>query len=161
MKTRSADGIGTKLRRLIELMDGDVEAMYREDDPVYSPRFTPIMKALADGSALSIKDIAAQSSVSHSAASQSISIMVAEGLVELRTNVDRRSRLVTLSKRGNAILPWLEARWTAVIRAADALDRELDYPLSEVLSQAIAALESKPFATRIRAEEAADSGFKE
>ena len=60
MSNRSADGLGTQLRRLLELLDGDLERIYREDHPFYTRRFTPVMKALAGGSYLTIKEIAAR-----------------------------------------------------------------------------------------------------
>ena len=150
MNSRTADGLGTQLRRLLEMMDGDVEAMYRDKDPVYSPRFTPVMKALSDSHPLSIKEIAGRSSISHSAASQTISIMAKKGLVTLAPDIDKRSRLVSLSVQGKKLLPWLNERWSTVNKAADALDQELDFPLSELLAQAIDALEKRSFAERIQ-----------
>ena len=44
--SKQADGLGTQLRRLLELLDGDVEAVYKEHVPGYVPRYAPIMKAL-------------------------------------------------------------------------------------------------------------------
>ena len=156
MNAKNANGVGTQLRRLLELMDGEVEAIYREEHPFYAPRYTPIMKALADGERLTIKAIAKRSSVSHSAASQTITRMVEHGLVALSAAEDKRSRIVELTEAGKALLPWLEGRWNATTRAAEALDRELPYPLSVLLSQAIAALEDEPFRARIRSHETQD-----
>ncbi|MEM8563103.1 MAG: helix-turn-helix domain-containing protein [Pseudomonadota bacterium] len=146
---RSADGLGTQVRRLIELLDGDVEAIYRDSLPDYVPRYTPIMKALADGTPRSIKWIAEQSSISHSAASQTIALMIRQGLLGAEPHRDRRSRLIRLSAKGETMLPQLEKQWRATRKAADALDRELAYPLSELLAEAIAVLETKSFRRRI------------
>ena len=149
MNTRSADGLGTQLRRLLELLDGDLEKLYREEHPFYVPRYTPVMKALAPGEQLTIKDIAARSSISHSAASQTISKMTQLGLVELGVEGDRRYRKVRLSDEGRALLPWLEHRWLATRRAADTLGKELAFPLSKLLSEAITRLEAESFRERI------------
>ena len=149
MNKKPADGLGTQVRRLLELLDQDVEAVYRETHPTYVPRFTPIMKALARGEPLSIKDIAERSSVSHSAASQTISRMTALGLVELQAADDGRQRMVVLTEEGAELLPWLQARWSATQAAADGLDNQLAYPLSKLLSEAIALLEEKSFKDRI------------
>ncbi|MEM0930513.1 MAG: MarR family transcriptional regulator, partial [Pseudomonadota bacterium] len=62
MMRRTADGLGTQLRRLLELLDGELEQIYRQDHPFYTPRFTPVMKALAADEPLSIKAIAERSS---------------------------------------------------------------------------------------------------
>ncbi|MEM0930264.1 MAG: MarR family transcriptional regulator, partial [Pseudomonadota bacterium] len=121
-----------------------------QDHPFYTPRFTPVMKALAADEPLSIKAIAERSSVSHSAASQTVAKLARHGLVELDQDTDRRGRLVSLTKDGRALLPWLQRRWAATNKAADALDQELTHPLSAVLAEAIEQLEQCGFAQRIK-----------
>ncbi|MEM1105857.1 MAG: MarR family transcriptional regulator [Pseudomonadota bacterium] len=156
MIVHSADGLGSQLRRLLELLDGELEAVYREEHDFYVPRFTPVMKALAAGDALTIKEIAAYSCVSHSAASQTVSKLAGHGLVALACDTDRRSRRVSLTRKGRDLLPWLSKRWAATQAAADGLDAELDHPLSGLLAQAIAHLEARPFSQRIRMCEATE-----
>ena len=155
MHAKPADGLGTQLRRLLELLDGDLEEIYRRDGFGYRPRYTPVMKSLANDSQRTIKDIAALSSISHSAASQTVSRMMADGLVGQRVGEDGRERLITLTAKGRALLPLLEARWQATQHAADHLDRELSAPLSGVLAEAIIALADRPFAARIAEHEGA------
>jgi len=150
MEQLRADGIGTQLRRLVELMDGDLEAIYREDHPEYTPRFTPIIKALADADSLTIKEIAAQSNISHSAASQTISRIIEKGFVQSAVDDDRRARLISLTREGAQLLPWLKDQWEATQHAADELDCELSHPLSALLTEAIMHLESRSFAERIK-----------
>lgn len=152
-----ADGLGTQLRRLIELLDGELEQIYREDHPFYTPRFTPVMKALAANDHLTIKDIAAMSSVSHSAASQTVAKLSESGLIELTPDTDRRSRRAALTREGRRLLPWLKKRWRATDAAARELDTALSYPLSDLIGQAIEALEARPFSDRIRAHESVDA----
>ncbi|MEM7283032.1 MAG: MarR family transcriptional regulator [Pseudomonadota bacterium] len=149
MVSKSADGLGTQLRRLVELLDGDLEEIYKRDGFGYRPRYTPVMKALATGAQRTIKDIATLSSISHSAASQTISRMTAEGLVEQTIGNDGRERLIGLTKNGRELLPLLKARWNATQKAANQLDGELSAPLSTVLAEAIEALTDRPFADRI------------
>lgn len=151
MTDHSSDGLGTQLRRLVELLDGELETLYRAEHPYYVPRYTPVMKALSTGEPLSIKAIAEQSSVSHSAASQTVTRLKGHGLVKLSPDADRRSRKVTLTEAGRDLLPWLETRWRATTRAAEALDGELTVPLSQVLAEAISRLEDTGFADRIAA----------
>ncbi len=141
------------MRRLLELLDGELEALYRDEHPFYVPRYTPVMKALAEAGDLTIKDIAERSSVSHSAASQTVSKLSAHGLVSLEPDEDRRGRRVRLTAEGEALLPWLKRRWAATNAAAQELNRELDYPLSTVLAQAILRLEQRSFSERIRQHE--------
>lgn len=149
--TNSTDGLGTQLRRLLELLDGELESIYREDGYGYRPRFTPVMKALATEKSLTIKEIAARSSISHSAASQTITHMVKAGLVHQEIGDDARERLIGLTSKGHALLPLLRRRWAATKAAADTLDAELEMPLSSLLASAIDALEEQSFRTRIEA----------
>ena len=155
MNDKPADGLGTQLRRLLELLDGDLETLYREAHPFYVPRYTPVMKALATGERLTIKDIAAHSSISHSAASQTVAKMTSLGLLETSVEGDRRSRTVCLSASGRDLLPWLQQRWLATRQAADELDAELSSPLSQLLAEAISLLEAHPFRDRIASHTAA------
>jgi DNA-binding MarR family transcriptional regulator len=149
MTSESADGLGTQLRRLVELLDGHLEEVYNRDGFGYRPRYTPVMKALSTGAQRTIKDIAALSSISHSAASQTISRMMAEGLVEQSIGDDGRERLIGLTANGKELLPLLKARWNATRKAASQLDSELSTPLSSVLAEAIEALTARPFSARI------------
>lgn len=153
MTNRSAEGLGTQLRRLLELLDGELEQIYREDHAFYVPRFSPVVKALAKVDTLTIKQISERSSVSHSAASQTVSKLQRHGLVELNPDTDKRSRRVSLTSEGRRLLPWLSQRWEATTAAASELDQELSSPLSEVLREAITYLEHRPFSDRIRAHE--------
>ncbi len=142
-------GLGTQLRHLLELLDGDLEAVYRAEHPFYVPRYTPVMRALAPGAPLSIKAIAEQSGVSHSAASQTVTLLKRNKLVTFKPGADRRVHHVILTQAGKDLLPWLQARWTATQQVANALDSELSAPLSQVLSEAIVSLERTSFADRI------------
>lgn len=150
MSKLPANGIGTQLRRLVELMDGDLDKIYREKHAFYTPRFTPVIKALMDGGNQTIKQIASQSNISHSAASQTVSLLAAKRIVQLKIGKDKRDRLISLTQDGERLLPWLEEIWDATNRAADAFDTELSYPLSELLAEAISKLEERSFANRIQ-----------
>jgi DNA-binding MarR family transcriptional regulator len=116
-------GLGTLLRHLIELLDGDVEHAYRQLGLNYRPRFTPVVRALAESEPRSIRDIARHSGLTHSAVSQTVAEMKRAGLVSLvRDKKDARARLVGLAPRCRAMLPTLQRQWSATNSAADALD---------------------------------------
>lgn len=145
--------LGTLLRRLIEHLDGAVEASYAQDGLDYRPRYTPIVRALAQGKPATIRDLAERAGVSHSAASQTVAQMAERGLVTLAPGADARERIVVLSDAGLALLPRLDRRWAATEAAARTLDADLGLPLAEVVAQALEALERQSFADRIRCSE--------
>lgn len=144
-------GLGTQLRHLIELLDGDVALAYQETGLDYRPRYTPVMRALGSKDQLTIGDIAAFAGITQPAATQTVALMKRQGLVKVVAGEDGRQRLVTLSAAGRAMLPRLQRCWAATSAAAASLDAELDHPLSVTLAQAIVALQAFPFIERIRA----------
>lgn len=141
--------LGTLLRHLIELLDGAVEQAYRGAGLDYRPRYTPVVKALVALGPVSIRVISRQAGISHSAASQTVSQMARTGLVTLSPGQDGRERIVALTPRAQAILPDVTRHWRAVNAAAADLDAELSAPLSDLLVEAIAALERLSFGDRI------------
>jgi DNA-binding MarR family transcriptional regulator len=142
-------GLGTQLRHLIELLDGDVAQQYKDAGLAYRPRYTPIMRALKALESASSGQLAEAAGITQPAATQTVNLMKKEGLVTAEAGEDGRQRLIRLSAHGKDILPALESCWAATKAAADDLDAQLASPLSACLGEAIAALEAKPFLARI------------
>ncbi|MCC5575859.1 winged helix DNA-binding protein [Microtetraspora sp. AC03309] len=142
--------VGTLLRHVLELLDGDVAKVYDELGlPGYRPRFSPYVRALvADGPA-SIRELAGKVGVTHSAASQTVAQMTRSGLVAVDPGADARRRIVRLTSRARESLPVIEAEWAATEAAARGLDAELPMPLADLLTQTVLALRRKPFRQRI------------
>lgn len=150
-------GLGTQLRHLIELLDGAVEQSYIDAGLDYRPRYTPVMRVLAEQSSVTIGELAALGGLTQPAATQTVAVMVKKGLLEVSVGgEDGRQRVVRLTATGQAMLPQLRVCWRATKLAADSLDAELAMPLSSCLSQAIAVLEARSFAERIRDANASD-----
>ncbi|MDT7729379.1 MAG: hypothetical protein QOI21_5955 [Actinomycetota bacterium] len=143
-------GLGTRLRNLLELVDGDVARVYADMDlEGFRPRFTPVVRALVAHGPLSIRDLARAVSVTHSAASQTVTQMEKYGLVTLETGADARQRIVQLTGEARALLPKLDAEWAATTAAAEEFEAELPYSLSALLTEATRVLEQRPFRDRI------------
>ena len=143
-------GLGTQLRHLLELLDGAVAQAYKDAGLAYRPRYTPVMRVLAECEHATIGQIAAAAGITQPAATQTVALMKREGLVSVEPGRDGRHRAVRLSAHGRALLVPLSQCWDATKSAADSLDRELAFPLSQCLAAAICALEAKPFGVRIR-----------
>ncbi|MBC1183330.1 MarR family transcriptional regulator [Brevundimonas sp. WCHBH090558] len=143
--------LGTLLRHLIDLLDGEVEAAYAASGLHWRPRYTPILRVLMRDGGQSIKTIAQQIGISHSAVSQTVTQMVKDELVLLKPGAVARERIVMLTAKTEAMIPRLQRQWSAVNQAAETLDQELSAPLSGVVKEAIAALTDQPFRQRIQA----------
>lgn len=144
-------GLGTQLRHLIELLDGAVEASYKEAGLKYRPRYTPVMRALSAQEPLTIGEIASAAGITQPAATQTVALMMKEGLLDAEAGAsDARRKMICLSEQGRSMLPRLTQCWQATTTAAANLDAQLPYPLSLTLASAINALSRKSFGERIR-----------
>jgi DNA-binding MarR family transcriptional regulator len=141
--------LGTELRRLIELLDCDVERRYASLGLNYRPRFTPIVRAIERLGSASIKAIAQDSGLSHSAVSQTVAQMEKLGLLKLKPGSDSRERIAQPTEILIEMLPLLHIQWEATNRAAAKLDAELSASLLQTVGEAIAALQRRSFADRI------------
>lgn len=146
----ASDFLGTRLRHLLELLDGDVAAVYTDLGlDGFRPRFAPVVRTLASAGPSSIRDLARVLGVTHSAASQTVAQMVKQDLVTLAPGQDARHRIAHLTPRAEALLPLVEAEWTATAKAAAELEAELSFPLGRLVDEALVALRRRPMRSRI------------
>jgi DNA-binding MarR family transcriptional regulator len=150
MGANTARGLGTLLRHLLDLLDGDLDQVYAEMGLDYRPRYTPVMRILSEVGPSPIHDVAKAAGITHSAASQTVAQMAALGLVQVQQGHDLRRRIVRLSPKGEQMLPALRRQWSRAAAAVAALDAELPVPLADTVTAAIEALERVPFKERMR-----------
>ena len=151
-------GLGTQLRHLVELLDGAVAEMYRREGIHYRPRYFPVMQALTSHGPLSITGIAQAAGITQPAATQTVALMVREGLLaSTQSEADSRQKVIKVTSHGEDLLPRLQACWDAVAAAANVLDSDLPFPLSELLDLAIEALKHNSFDSRIQAATSRDT----
>ena len=141
--------LGTQLRHLLELLDGAVARNYAEMSIGYRPRYTPVLRTLLEQEPSSVGEIAAAAGITQPAATETVSLMIKDDLVETTSSGDRRQKLLRLTERARALLPQLQQAWEATAQAARSIDDELPTPLSKALEAAIQALERKSFDERI------------
>lgn len=141
-------GVGTLLRQLLGLFDGDVQAHYASLGIDFRPRFYPIVRRLIEGPA-TVNEIAVAMRATQPAATQTIGELKRLGLVASDPGDDRRERRIALTEEGHRAVEALRPSWLAIERAAAALDRELPCGLKATLEGALAALERRSFKDRI------------
>jgi DNA-binding MarR family transcriptional regulator len=151
MPTRPKPTLGTLLRHLIEKLDGAVEQSYTRSGLDYRPRYTPVVRALMESGPASIRTISRSAGITHSAVSQTVAQMMERGLVRFEPGGDARERIVALTPAAKAMIPKLQQHWQATNAAARVLDTELSMPLSDLLREAIEALDRRSFGHRIDA----------
>jgi DNA-binding MarR family transcriptional regulator len=138
------------LKELLDAMDDDIARLYAERG-VHGvrPRFSMALIKLRHRGPLTIKELAALTGVTHSAMSQTVSALRAEGLVTTHAGPDARTRQVALTEEGADVVPFLEGEWRATEEAVAELESEVPYPLTAVVRDLHAALERRSFHDRI------------
>lgn len=138
------------LRRLLTAMDEDIARFYAERGVVgVRPRFSMALIRLHHSGPMTIRELAAEIEVSHSAMSQTIAAMRRHGLVDTTPGADGRTRRVVPTSRGRALVPLLEAEWRATERAIAELEAGMPYPLSRAAGDLAEALAQRSFHDRI------------
>jgi len=140
--------LGELLRHLAELVDSGSAARYHALGLDYRPRYTPVMRALAAG-AETVTEITARSRITQGAVSQTLRLMLDDGLVERYAMTDARRSGLRMTPAGEALLARLEACWASTSDAIADLEAEIGHPLRRALDDATRALESTGFAERL------------
>ncbi len=137
------------MRHLLELLDGAVSRSYANMGIGYRPRYTPVLRALTVSQRCTVGEIAAAAGITQPAATQTVSLMIKDKLIEEASSDDGRKKLLQITEHGRTLLPQLQGAWEATARAAASLDDELPVALSGILHAAIEALRKKSFDERI------------
>lgn len=143
--------LGTLLRHVIELLDGAVEQGYVDAGLDFRPRYTPVLRVLMNHDAMSIKALAEHAGLTHSAASQTLAQMRKHGLIDARKGKDQREQVVSLTPKARAMIPEIRRAWKITDAAAEALEAEVGFALSQRLEDVIEALERQSFRSRRQA----------
>jgi len=141
--------LGTRLRHLIDLLDQGVDSAYFAAGLEYRARFTPAVRVLLTIKRPSIRRIAMEAGITHSAASQTVAQMERFGLIRFEDGADKRERLVVATDQLHAMIPQLKEVWAATAQGARLLDKELGVNLQAVVEKAIDCLVERSFADRI------------
>lgn len=149
MNEKARPGLGELLRYVGELVEQGGEERYRALNLEYRARYTPVMRALAAG-AETVTEIVARSHLTQGAISQSVSLMLKDGLIGQHSLEDGRKNGLHFTSKGKKLLAKLEPHWEVIFRAIRTLEREIDHPLLQALQDTARAFERKGFAERLR-----------
>lgn len=147
MKT-DRPGLGELLRYVSELVDQGAAERYRALEIDYRPRYTPVLRAIRVG-AVTVTDITVASNLTQGAISQTVNLMLKDGLIVRHAVDDGRKSGLQLTDRGAALLTRLEPHWETTFRAIDELEAEIGFPVLDILADLATALEKRGFADRL------------
>jgi len=141
-------GLGELFRHLVELTDNSSDSWYKAENLHFRPRYTPIMRILVHGSAC-VSEINKQLNITQGAVSQTIKLMIEDGLVYRHKGKDARQSIISLTAQGQDLVDVLKPHWDAMFTAIKTLEEEISLPLMDSLKRTVLALEEKPYATRV------------
>ena len=127
------------LEDLLSAMDADIGRLYTEHGIAGAAAVSMALIRLRHRGPMTVKELAEQIVVTHSAMSRTVTAMRREGLVDASTGSDARTRTVSLTEQGRELGPYLEDEWRATERAWVELEAEIPYPLTRVVDDIVAA----------------------
>ncbi len=146
----STPGFGTRLRRLIDRLDRDVQALYREAGVRFEPRWYAAFVSLRDQGPATVGELAQRLDVTHAAVSQVRAALLSAGLIETRRDPrDGRRHTLVLSAEGEETARRLQPLWDAVNAATAGMLTDEAPSLLQGLDDLSAALDRRPLKTRV------------
>lgn len=149
MSSKVTPGLGELLRYVGELVDQGAEEQYRAMGLEYRPRYTPVLRALGAG-AETVTDITARSTLTQGAISQTVSLMLKDGILARHQLDDGRKTGLHLTRKGKDLLKRLEPHWAVTFSAIRDLEAEVGHPLLQILTDTAQALERQGFGERLK-----------
>lgn len=108
--------LASRLRRLSDLYWQAVTAIYRQSGLDFDVRWATVFVLIARQGPVAVMEIAARLGVTHPAVIQVVNELEKHGLVvSAKSERDGRKRLLTLSEKGQDMLPKLQPVWDAFI----------------------------------------------
>ena len=113
---------GSRLRRVLERMDREVLAVYREAGERFEPRWYGVFAALRDDGPLTVGELSRRLGISHAAVSQVRTALEAEDLIRGEADPrDGRRQGLSLTTRGRETAARLAPLWSAIAATVGAV----------------------------------------
>lgn len=113
---------GSRLKRLSGMFLGDVNRIYRAHNIRFDASWFPVFYILSAEGEVSIRYLAEQLHISHSAASQMVSALHEKGLVKSTVSAtDARHKVVRFTAKGEKLLQKVRPVWEAIRQSMEEL----------------------------------------
>jgi DNA-binding MarR family transcriptional regulator len=143
--------MASRLRRLSDLYWQGVTATYRQSGVDFDVRWATIFVLIARQGPVAVMEIAERLGISHPAVIQVINELEKHGLImSAKSEQDGRKRLLTLSEKGQAMLPKLQPLWDAFIAVNKEMLGNQTHNLLTSLQEMEAQLADRSFFSRIQ-----------
>ncbi|WP_210516604.1 bifunctional helix-turn-helix transcriptional regulator/GNAT family N-acetyltransferase [Hymenobacter terricola] len=144
--------LGSRLRRLSELMTGQAAEVYSLYNIPFEPRWFPVFYAVAAQPGQPVGEVAKTVGHTHAAVSQVVKELARHGLVQVqRTDGDLRRSVLTLTEAGANLWPALQEQALDVRQATEELLADTRHNLWLAIGEMEYALSRRSLASRVKA----------
>ncbi len=113
---------GSRLKRLGDTFINDINKVYKDHKIDFDASWFPVFYILSKKKEISIKEIADELKVSHSAISQLTSSLQEKGLIKsVVSKKDARHKAITFTAKGEKLLQKIKPVWNALEKAMNEL----------------------------------------
>jgi DNA-binding MarR family transcriptional regulator/N-acetylglutamate synthase-like GNAT family acetyltransferase len=142
--------LATRIKLLAEKMLQDGSEIYRSLNIDFEPRFFAVFYLLKDYPSLSVTEIANHIGISQPAVTQILNSMIKKNLVKMiKDKVDTRKKIITISKKGEAMLPQLLPLWKDFEEGVGEIFTKSDINILEILDKIESAIDEKSIFERV------------
>lgn len=128
--------LGSRMKRIADKLYSEVSALYASHGIDFDPGCFPLLTLLDQQPLITISEAAQSLGLSHAAVSQKASWMEKKGLLKLKPSpADKRSKMITLTPKGKALVNQLQPLWYAIRQTQYDLGQGVTHPLLEMLDE--------------------------
>ncbi len=110
--------LGSRLKRLSDQIMRHGARIYQANDMDFEPKWFPVFYLLSQDAPLGVTEMAQELGVTHAAVSQTVRELLQKKLIKgVKDPQDGRKRLLSLSEKGQELLPSLEEIWNDIALA--------------------------------------------
>jgi DNA-binding MarR family transcriptional regulator/GNAT superfamily N-acetyltransferase len=143
--------LATRIRTLGDTMLADGLQIYAGLGLKFQPRWFSVFYLLQEHHELPVTEVASRIGLSHPAIIKIIESMEEEGLIEsARNSRDGRKRMITLSAKGEALIPQLQPVWKALEEELQQLFADMNIDILGVLENMERMIQEKPISKRVQ-----------
>ncbi|HTN37834.1 MAG TPA: helix-turn-helix domain-containing protein [Arachidicoccus sp.] len=133
--------LGSRLRRMSEYFLSEVNRVYQQQGFSFEAGWFPLFFILARGEPVSLRAVADELMISHSAVSQLVKHLKEKKLVEtIPSELDKRSLLLQLTEKGTKLRDELQPVWLEISKSLQEMEKI--HPAVAHFLPALADLES-------------------
>ncbi len=115
--------LGTRLKRLGDRFLQDVSRIYKSENIAFEPAWFPIFFLLDETEKMKVSELAEELEVTQSAASQMVTLLKKNNLVEFEKDItDKRIKVVFLSEKGRELLADIRPIWNTMLQSLGEMD---------------------------------------